>query len=244
MLFRRSFRRRTRSPLRNDVVPANDGSQQLLQPPHPSESTTSLRPPNPERSAAHDGPRCRRFVAHWQHAADPIYCALPRPLASSHFPPPTLSTIVSSLRLEPFTLSFFRLVYIDSCAISSVFIFLLLFVAFSNSNFVIPFISLYFYSCIFRFLPFSLFFIRSSILLLSSFSYSSLFLFFSYSLQDFVFSFPSYPYHSSYFYFFYSYLVLLFPTPRLFTTHVDLLLFSPTKICLLPFVLRACDACS
>lgn len=70
---------------------------------------------------ARDGPRCRRFVAHWQHAAAPIYCALPRPLASSprislrqRYPPSASSPPCVLSRL---LFLFFRLVYIDSCAI-------------------------------------------------------------------------------------------------------------------------------
>jgi len=59
----------------------------------------------------------------------PIYCALPRPARpfTSHFPPSTLS-IVSSLRLEPFILSFFRS-YISTVARFS----LPLFLCFSSS---------------------------------------------------------------------------------------------------------------
>lgn len=123
-MFRRSFRRRTRSPLRNGVVPANNRPRQLWQPSGvrpSSKSTTSLRSPNPERTVARDGPRCRRFVAHWQHAAAPIYCALPRPLASSprislrqRYPPSASSPPCVLSRL---LFLFFRLVYIDSCAI-------------------------------------------------------------------------------------------------------------------------------
>lgn len=111
------------------------------------------------------------------------------------------------LRLEPFTLSFFRLVYIDSCAIYSVFIFLLLFIAFSNSNFAILFIPLYFYSYISSSLSFS-FVLAFYYLVLSS----SFFLFFSSSLQDSVFSFPSYSYHSPYLYclFLSSFILILF----------------------------------
>lgn len=101
-MFRRSFRWRTQSPLRNSVVPANDRPQQPLRP-SPSESATSLRLPNPERTVARDGLWYRRFVAHWQHAAAPIYCALPRPPSSprislrQRYPPSSPSCVLSHL---------------------------------------------------------------------------------------------------------------------------------------------------
>lgn len=119
-------------------------------------------------------------------------------LFTSHFPPPALSTVVSFLRLEPFTLCFFFLpdrIYRQSRDFPCLYSFVFLFVAFSNSNFAIPFISLYFYSYIFPFLPFSLF---SVVLFLAFydflffFSYSIFFnLFFSFPLRSCVLSFSS-----------------------------------------------------
>lgn len=54
------------------------------------------------RTVARDGLRYQRFVAHWQHAAAPIYCALPRSPLHLAFP----SASVIRRLLEPLTLSF------------------------------------------------------------------------------------------------------------------------------------------
>lgn len=122
----------------------------------PPESTTSLRSPrfrspNRERIVACGGPRCWRFVAHRRHAAAPIYCALPRPPASSsriflrrRYPP---SSPCASRR---FPLSFSNS---DCCTIFSTSISSFFFLLFSNLNFA-P--SLFFFislsiSCFFSF---------------------------------------------------------------------------------------------
>jgi len=118
----------------------------------PPESTTFLRPPrfrspSRERIVACGGPRCRRFVAHRRHAAAPIYCALPRPPASSpriflhrHYPPSSLSYI-SHRFLPPFSNSDGRAIFSTSASIS---FFFLLF----RTSILLPFLyfslSLYF----------------------------------------------------------------------------------------------------
>ena len=158
------FRRRTRSSLWNDVLPANvrsnSGNPRRLS---PFESRTSLRSPNCRpykfrRKVLRDGPCCRRFVAHWQHAAAPIYCALPRPLASSsrislrQRYPPSRPLLLASWVIYTFFFSarIFRQLHDFLCH------FLLLsFFTFSNSNFInFTLFLFYFYSYIFLFFLF------------------------------------------------------------------------------------------
>lgn len=158
------------------------GRKRLSQPLRPNRRLLFVLA-NSERTVARDGLRRRRFVAHWQHAAAPIYCALPH--SPLHLAFPSANVIHRHLLLASLLFPFFPArIYRQSRDFPCLCSFVFLFVAFSDSNFAIPFISLYFYSYISPFLPSSLFSVRSFFLAFYDFLF-----FFPCSLSFFLFLF-------------------------------------------------------